>query len=280
MREIDSKIITQQVKSAFIEANLNLPDSLVDCIRESVKSETLPLAKDILIKLEQNIKLAKEINVPICQDTGMAVVFINIGQDVHITNGLLKDAVNQGVREAYIDGDLRLSVVKDPLRRVNTNDNTPAVIHTEIVEGDKIEIICVPKGFGSENASKIKMLEPSADENDIIDFIVDTVKTAGGSPCPPVIAGVGIGGDFEYSAILAKRALTRETGENNPDEFYCNMERKALEKINGTNIGPQGFGGKTTAFAVNIEMFPTHIAGLPVAVNICCHVCRHKKIII
>ena len=280
MREIDSKIITQKIKKAFIEANLNLSESLVNCIKNSVKSESLTLAKNVLLKLEENIKLAKEINVPVCQDTGMAVVFVNIGQEVHITGELLKDAVNQGVREAYVDGDLRLSVVKDPLRRENTNDNTPAIIHTEIVAGAQIEIICVPKGFGSENSSRIKMFEPSANQDDIIDFIVETVKIAGGNPCPPVIAGVGIGGDFEYSAILAKRALTREIGESNPDGFYKNIEQKTLEKINQTNVGPQGFGGKTTAFAVNIETFPTHIAGLPVAVNICCHVYRHKKIII
>jgi len=280
MREIDSKIITQKIKEAFIEANLTLSESLVNCIKGSVKSETSPLAKNVLHKLEENINLARKINVPICQDTGMAVVFINIGQDVHIVGGLLKDAVNQGVREAYVDGDLRLSVVKDPLRRENTNDNTPAIVHTEIIPGDKIEIICVPKGFGSENSSRIKMFEPSANEDDIIDFIVDTVKIAGGNPCPPVVVGVGIGGDFEYSAILAKRALTREIGESNPDEFYKNIEQKTLEKINQTNVGPQGFGGKTTAFAANIETFPTHIAGLPVAVNICCHVYRHKRVVI
>ena len=280
MRDIDSKIITKKIKEAFVEANMTLSESLVNCIKDSAKSETLPLAKNILHILEENIILAKEINVPICQDTGMAVVFVNIGQDVHITGGLLKDAINRGVREAYVDGDLRLSVVKDPIRRGNTNDNTPAIIHTEIVAGDKIEMICVPKGFGSENASRIKMFEPSASEDDIIDFIVETVKIAGGNPCPPVVAGVGIGGDFEYSAVLAKRALTREIGENNPDEFYRNIEHKTLEKINQTNVGPQGFGGKTTAFAVNIETFPTHIAGLPVAVNICCHVCRHKRVVI
>ena len=280
MREIDSKIITQKIKEAFIEANLTISESLVNCIRTSITSEDSVLAKNVLSKLEENIKLAKEINVPICQDTGMAIVFINIGQEVHITGGLLKDAINQGVREAYIDGDLRLSVVKDPLRRINTNDNTPAIIHTEIVAGNQIEIICVPKGFGSENSSRIKMFEPSANKEDIINFIVETVEIAGGNPCPPVVVGVGIGGDFEYSAILAKYALTREIGENNPDEFYGDMERETLEKINKTNVGPQGFGGKTTAFAVNIETFPTHIAGLPVAVNICCHVYRHKKIII
>ena len=281
MREIDSALITRAIKEAFIEANLNLPESLANCIKDSAKAEKLPLAKNVLAKLAENITLAKEINVPICQDTGMAVVFAYIGQDAHIAGGLFKDAVNQGVREAYTDGDLRFSIVEDPLRRTtNTNDNTPAVIHVEITEGDKIELICVPKGFGSENTSRIKMFEPSADENDIIDFIVETVKIAGGNPCPPVVAGVGIGGDFEYCAILAKRALTRDIGKGSPDAFYRAIEQKALEKINETGVGPQGFGGRTTAFAVNVETFPTHIAGLPVAVNICCHVCRHKKIVI
>lgn len=280
IRTLDSKIITQKIKEAFIEANLNVSKNLVNCIKDSAKSETSPLARNILNKLTENIEIAKEINVPICQDTGMAVLFVNIGQDVHIIGGLLRDAINQGVREAYVDGDLRLSVVKDPIRRGNTNDNTPAIIHTDIVAGDKIEIICVPKGFGSENSSRLKMFEPSASEDDIIDFIVETIKIAGGNPCPPIVVGVGIGGDFEYSAILAKKALTREIGENNPDEFYGRIEQKTLERINQTNVGPQGFGGKTTAFAVNIETFPTHIAGLPVAVNICCHVYRHKKVVI
>ena len=280
MREIEAKIITQKIKEGFISANLTLPENLVNCIKNSAKAEHSPLAKSVLSKLEENIRVAKEINVPICQDTGMAVVFASIGQDVHISGGLFFDAVNLGVREAYTDGDLRFSVVKDPLKRGNTNDNTPAIIHTQIVAGDKIEIICVPKGFGSENASRIKMFEPSANENDIIDFIVETVEIAGGNPCRPVVVGVGIGGDFEYSAIMAKRALTREIGEANPDAFYGDIEQRALKKINETDIGPAGFGGKTTAFSVNIETYPTHIAGLPVAVNICCHVCRHKKIII
>jgi fumarate hydratase subunit alpha len=232
--------------------------------------------------MQENIKTASDINVPVCQDTGMAVVFVKIGQDVHIIGELLSDAINQGVREAYVDGDLRLSVIKDPLRRTNTNDNTPAIIHTEIVKGENIEIICVPKGFGSENSSRLKMFEPSASEDDIIEFIVETVKIAGGNPCPPVVVGVGIGGDFEYAAILSKKALTRniDNRNRNKDEFYKIIEEKTLEKINSLDIGPQGLGGKTTAFAVNIEVYPTHIAGLPVAVNICCHVMRHKKIVI
>jgi len=280
MREIDSKTITRGVKEAFIAANMALPESLEGCIKNSVKAEDCPLAKSVLEKLVENLELAKKINVPICQDTGMAVVFARVGQDAHICGGLFAEAINQGVREAYTEGDLRFSVVGDPLRRENTNDNTPAVLHTELVGGDKIELVCVPKGFGSENASRIKMFDPSAGEGDIVDFIAETVKTAGGNPCPPLVVGVGIGGDFEYSAILAKYALTRETGAGNPDAFYRGIEEKALEKINETGVGPQGFGGRTTAFAVNVETYPTHIAGLPVAVNICCHVCRHKKIVI
>ena len=273
-------MIARRIKEAFVEANMALPESLVKRIKTSAESETHPLAKSVLSKLVENLSLAKEINVPVCQDTGMAVVFAYIGQDVRITGELFGDAVNRGVREAYTEGDLRFSVVGDPLRRGNTNDNTPAVIHVELVKGEAMEIVCLPKGFGSENASRIKMFDPSAAGDDIIDFIVETVKIAGGSPCPPVVVGVGIGGDFEYSAVLAKRALTREIGVGNPDPLYGGIEQKALEKINETGVGPQGFGGKTTAFAVNVETFPTHIAGLPVAVNICCHVCRHKRIII
>ena len=280
MRIIKSEDITNAVKTAFIEANLNLSDDVKSCIERSVLCETNQTAKKILHKMQENIKIAADINVPICQDTGMAVLFVRVGQEVHICGELLNDAVNQGVREAYISGDLRLSVVKDPLRRINTNDNTPAIIHTEIVGGENIEIICVPKGFGSENSSRIKMFEPSASEDDIVEFIAETVKIAGGNPCPPVVVGVGIGGDFEYAAILAKRALTREIGIANEDDFYRDIEDKALEKINLLDIGPQGLGGKTTAFAVNIETYPTHIAGLPVAVNICCHVYRHKRVVI
>lgn len=280
MRSVKSEKITEAVKQAFIEANLSLPDSVKACIENSVSRETDETAKKILCKMLENIQAAREINVPVCQDTGMAVLFVRIGQDVHVEGELLSDAINQGVREAYIDGDLRLSVVKDPLRRANTNDNTPAIIHTEIVRGDGIEIVCVPKGFGSENASRLKMFEPSSSSEDIINFIAETVKLAGGNPCPPVVVGVGIGGDFEYAAVLAKKALTRDIGISNCDDFYKSMEQKALESINSLGIGPQGFGGKTTAFAVNIETYPTHIAGLPVAVNICCHVMRHKTVVI
>ena len=280
MREIEARVITQKTKEAFIAANMALPESLEMCIKNSAKTEDFPLAKSVLEKLGENLELAKKINVPICQDTGMAVVFARVGQEVHICGGLFAEAINQGVREAYTEGDLRFSVVGDPLKRENTNDNTPAIIHAEIVGGDQMELVCVPKGFGSENASRIKMFEPSAGEDDIVDFIAETVKIAGGNPCPPLVVGVGIGGDFEYSAILAKHALTREIGVGNPDAYCGGLEKKALEKINETGIGPQGFGGKTTAFAVNIETYPTHIAGLPVAVNICCHVCRHKRIVI
>ncbi len=218
--------------------------------------------------------------MPICQDTGMACVFLEIGQDVHFTGGNLTEAVNEGVRRGYANGYLRKSVVKDPVRRGNTGDNTPAMLYTEIVPGDQVKITVAPKGFGSENMSQLKMFTPSAKREDIIGFIVDCVKTAGSNPCPPVVIGVGIGGDFEYSAILAKKALCRNVSVRNSDSFYADMEQELLEKINALDIGPQGFGGKTTALCVNIETYPTHIAGLPVAVNVGCHVTRHASKII
>ncbi|MCH5321492.1 MAG: fumarate hydratase [Eubacterium sp.] len=281
MREIEAKEITQVVRELVIKANKILPDDLVECITCSKGVETNNTAKSILSDLEKNIDAAKELDIPVCQDTGMAVIFAKIGQDVHIINGSFEKAVNDGVSQGYTDGLLRKSVVADPFKnRVNTNDNTPAIIHTTIVDGDKIEITAAPKGFGSENMSKLKMFTPSAKREDIIDFIVDCVKTAGSNPCPPVVIGVGIGGDFEYSAILAKKALCRNVSERNTDEFYADMERELLEKINALDIGPQGFGGKTTALCVNIETYPTHIAGLPVAVNVGCHVTRHASKII
>lgn len=281
MREIEADKITQAVRELVIKANKILPDDLVECISCSKNLETNDTAKSILSDLEKNIDAAKELDIPVCQDTGMAVIFAKIGQEVHITGSSFKKAVNEGVRQGYIDGLLRKSVVSDPLKnRVNTNDNTPAIIHTSIVDGDKIEITAAPKGFGSENMSRLKMFTPSAKREDILDFIVDCVKTAGSNPCPPVVIGVGIGGDFEYSAILAKKALCRNVSERNSDEFYANMEKELLEKINALDIGPQGFGGKTTALCVNIETYPTHIAGLPVAVNVGCHVTRHASKII
>ena len=227
-----------------------------------------------------NLKAAQELQVPICQDTGMAIIFLEIGQDVHFTNGNLNDAVNEGVRRGYSEGLLRCSIVADPLRRVNTNDNTPAVIHTAITEGKQVKITVAPKGFGSENMSQIKMFTPSATAEAIEDYVVSVTKDAGSNPCPPIIIGVGIGGDFEWSACLAKKALCRDIALRNEDPFYAEMESNILDKINQTGIGPQGFGGDTTALAVNIEKYATHIAGLPVAVNIGCHVTRHKSIIL
>ena len=278
MREVNVSAITQTVKELVIEANKILPDDLISCISCSKKNETNDTARSILGDLEANIDAAKELDIPICQDTGMAVIFAEIGQEVHITGGSFEDAVNKGVSLGYTDGLLRKSVVRDPFYdRVNTNDNTPAIIHTRIVEGDKIKITAAPKGFGSENMSKLRMFTPSAKREDIIDFIVDTVKTAGSNPCPPVVIGVGIGGDFEYSAILAKKALCRSVSKRNEIDFYREMEDELLEKINALDIGPQGFGGRTTALAVNIETYPTHIAGLPVAVNVGCHVTRHAQ---
>ncbi len=276
MREINASSITNCVKELVIKANKILPDDLVDCIGCFENKEKKQTAKSILGDLQRNIDAAKELDIPVCQDTGMAVIFAEIGQDVHIIGGSFEDAVNKGVSLGYTDGLLRKSVVKDPFfNRVNTNDNTPAIIHTKIVDGDKIKITAAPKGFGSENMSSLKMFTPSATKDDIVNFVVETVQKAGSNPCPPVVIGVGIGGDFEYSAILAKKALCRSISKRNDNELYANLEQEILTKINGLDIGPQGFGGNTTALAVNIETYPTHIAGLPVAVNVGCHVTRH-----
>ncbi|MCH5317075.1 MAG: fumarate hydratase [Eubacterium sp.] len=278
MREINVSLITQTVKELVIKANKILPDDLVSCISCSKESENNDTARSILGDLEANIDAAKELDIPVCQDTGMAVIFAEIGQDVHIVGGSFEEAVNKGVSLGYVDGLLRKSVVRDPFYdRVNTEDNTPAIIHTKIVDGDKIKITAAPKGFGSENMSALRMFTPSAKREDIIGFIVDAVKKAGSNPCPPVVIGVGIGGDFEYSAILAKKALCRSVSKRNDIDFYREMEAELLERINALDIGPQGFGGKTTALAVNIETYPTHIAGLPVAVNVGCHVTRHAQ---
>lgn len=278
MREVSSQEITKTVKELVIKANKILPQDLVDCISCSSKSEQNVTAKSVLSDLQANIDAASELDIPVCQDTGMAVIFAEIGQDVHISGENFEDAVNRGVAEGYTEGLLRKSVVRDPFAdRVNTNDNTPAVIHTRIVPGDKIKITAAPKGFGSENMSALRMFTPSAKKDDIIGFVVDTVKKAGSNPCPPIVVGLGIGGDFEYSALLAKKALCRSVSLRNTNQFYADMEKEILEKVNLLNIGPQGFGGKTTALAVNIETYPTHIAGLPVAVNIGCHVTRHAS---
>ncbi len=282
MREISTETIKKETEKIFINANYILPDSVCTAINNAKKNETYDLAASVLDKLNQNIEAAKKINVPICQDTGMAVVFAEIGSEVCLKGELsFEEAINQGVRDAYINGYLRKSIVSDPLfNRKNTNDNTPAIIHTRIVKGDKIRLVAAPKGFGSENMSAVKMFTPSATEDDIIDFVVDVVKNAGSNPCPPIIVGVGIGGNFEYCTYLSKLALTRDLDKRNPDQKYAELEQKILDKINKLGIGPQGFGGKTTALAVNIEQYPTHIAGLPCAVNIGCHVTRHKEIVI
>ncbi len=280
MREVLCSQITDTVKELCIKANKILPDDLVCRIKNGYESEEKDLPKSVMGDLVNNLNCAKELNIPICQDTGMAIVFIEIGQDVHLINGDLETAINEGVSQGYVDGLLRKSIVRDPLYRVNTNDNTPAIIYTKIVSGENVKITVAPKGFGSENMSKIKMFTPSATKEDIMDFVIDVVKTAGGNPCPPIVLGVGIGGDFEYCAYLSKVALCRDTDKQNTNPFYAQMEKDLLEKINNTNIGPQGFGGKTTALAVNIETAPTHIAGLPVAVNVGCHVTRHATAIL
>lgn len=275
MREISAERITEAVKRLCIEANIDLPGDVRGRICESMTSETWPQAREILARIMENDTIAAEARRPVCQDTGMACVFLKIGQDVHIT-GDLTEAVNEGVRRGYREGYLRKSVVADPLNRVNTGDNTPAVITCEIVPGDALEVTVAPKGFGSENMSRIKMLRPSDGLEGVRDFVLETVEEAGPNPCPPIVVGVGIGGTFDKAAALAKKALLRSLDAPNPDPFYAELEKRLLADINGLGIGPQGFGGKTTALAVNIETFPTHIAGLPVAVNINCHVARHK----
>ncbi len=277
MREINALEISALIKEMCIEANKILPNDLVDCIACGYTAEEQELPRSVMGDLLENLKCAKELDVPICQDTGMAVVFAEIGQDVHIVGGGFEDAVNEGVRQGYVDGLLRKSVVSDPLERINTNDNTPAIIHTRIVDGDKITLTVAPKGFGSENMSRIKMFTPSATKEDIVNFVVETVKIAGGNPCPPVVLGVGIGGDFEQCAFLSKKALCRNVSERNKMTLYADLENEMLLRVNETGVGPQGFGGKTTALAVNIETAPTHIAGLPVAVNVGCHVTRHIR---
>lgn len=280
MRELDIKVIEAKVKELAIEANYYLPRDVKDRIEILKNEESYPLAKDILEKIEENYRVAENEKKPLCQDTGMACVFIEVGQDVHLIGGNLEESINNGVRDAYEEGYLRKSVVSDPIKRVNSNNNLPAIINYKIVEGDKIKIIFSPKGFGSENMSAIKMLKPSEGIEGVKNFIIDTVVKAGGNPCPPIVVGVGIGGNFDKVASLAKTALIRDLDKRNDDKFYRDLEEELLEKINSLGIGPQGFGGRTTALAVNIEVFPTHIAGLPVAVNINCHSTRHKEAII
>lgn len=281
MRVVDTSLIEEKVCELFCSANYSLPESVKSSIKEFEISEDNERAKNILGKLLENLECAAEMNVPVCQDTGMAIVFLEIGQEVSLCGELLEVAVNNGVKRAYEEGYLRKSVVSEPLfERINTSDNTPAIIHTEIVQGDKIKIIAAPKGFGSENMSKIKMFTPSASKQDIIDFVVASVKEAGGNPCPPVILGIGIGGSFEKAALLSKKALCRDIDIRNSDERYAALEDEILEAVNLSGVGPQGFGGKCTALGVNIEFYPTHIAGLPCAVNFGCHVTRHKECVI
>ncbi len=280
MREVDVSVIEDEVCKLFLQANAKLPEDLENKIKLSAEMESNPLAKSIFCDMCKNLTTASKLNIPICQDTGMAVIFCELGQDIHLTGGDFNKAVNNGVRRAYKEGKMRCSIVSDPLKRVNTEDNTPALIHLSIVSGDKIKLTAAPKGFGSENMSKIKMFTPSATKEDIIDFVIQTVKLAGSNPCPPIVVGVGIGSDFEGCALLSKKALCRSIETRHPDSFYKELEKTMLEKINSLNIGAQGFGGDITALAVNIETAPTHIAGLPVAVNIGCHVTRHAQAII
>ena len=279
MREINAALITETVKKLCIEANCHLSSDIKSRIAEFCDKEPWNQAKEILERIIENYEIADKREQPICQDTGVACVFLNIGQDVHI-NGDITEAVNEGVRQGYTLGYLRKSVVRDPLDRVNTGDNTPAMIYFELVSGDKIEITVAPKGFGSENMSKIAMLRPSDGLEGVKNFVIRSVEEAGPNPCPPIVVGVGIGGTFDKAAYLAKKALLRPVDKRNQDPFYAELEEELLEEINKLGIGPQGFGGKTTALAVNIEKFPTHIAGLPVAVNINCHVTRHKTEVI
>lgn len=280
MREVSTKEITKNIKEMCIEANYTLSDDVKNKIINSAAVEESEIGKKILNQLEENMNIADSDNIPICQDTGMAVIFIKIGQDVHITGGNLEDAINQGVREGYIEGYLRKSVVKDPIIRENTKDNTPAVIHYEIIPGDKIEITVAPKGFGSENMSRVCMLKPADGIEGVKNAVIETVKLAGPNACPPVVVGVGVGGTFEKCALLAKKALTRDIDSENSIEYVAELEKELLNEINKLNIGPGGLGGNVTALGVNIETYPTHIAGLPVAVNMCCHVNRHKKRVI
>lgn len=280
MRRINVETITQNIKEMCIEANHFLSPDMKKVFDEAAASEESPLGRQILGQLEENLCIAGEEMIPICQDNGMAVVFIKVGQDVHLIGGSLTDAINEGVRQGYVDGYLRKSVVKDPIYRENTKDNTPAIIHYEIVEGEQVEITVAPKGFGSENMSRIFMLKPADGIEGVKDAILTAVRDAGPNACPPMVVGVGIGGTFEKCAEMAKHALTRNLEEESPVEYVRDLEKEMLETINNLGIGPGGLGGRTTALAVNIETYPTHIAGLPVGINICCHVNRHAHRVI
>jgi fumarate hydratase subunit alpha len=280
MRNINSEEITSAVKKLSIDANYYLGDDVVKVIKDSVDKEESPLGKEILNQILENADIARKERMPLCQDTGLAAIFVELGSEVHIEGLTLESAIQEGVAQGYEDGYLRKSMVEDPLRRKNTGDNTPAVISIRIVKGDKIKITILPKGGGSENMSAIKMLKPSDGEDGVKDFVVETVKKAGGNPCPPIIVGIGIGGSFDKCAHLAKKALLREVGSTHADPYYADMEKELLEKINNIGIGPQGLGGRITALAVHIETHPCHIASLPVAVNTQCHSARHKEVTI
>ena len=276
MKTVNAQTITETIAHLCIDANRNLPKDVAAALHQAEETEPFAPARDLLSLLTKNEQIARTTQMPICQDTGMAVVFADVGQDVHIA-GDFAEAVNEGVRRGYVEGLLRKSVVGDPLRRVNTGDNTPAVLHTRLVPGDTLTLTVAPKGFGSENMSQLRMLTPASGIDGVKRFVLDTVRAAGANPCPPMVLGIGIGGSFDKAACLAKHALLRPVNEPNPDEYYAALERELLDKINALGIGPQGFGGKTTALAVLIEAMPTHVAGLPVAVNISCHATRRAS---
>ena len=279
MREIRADKITRAVKNLCMDANYCLPQDVVDALKKGYVEEESPVGKDILQQILKNVEIAKKEKIPLCQDTGVAVFFVDLGQEVKIVGGSLEDAINEGVRQGYTEGYLRKSMVSDPLfERTNTRDNTPSIIHLKVVPGDRIKIVIAPKGGGAENMSRVAMLKPADGVEGVKNFVIETVKKAGPNPCPPVVVGVGIGGDFEEAAFLAKKALLRKIGEHNPDPKYARLEDELLTSINNLGIGPQGLGGRTTALAVNIEWLPCHIASLPVAVNIQCHAARHKEI--
>lgn len=280
MKEIHVEEIVSAVEKLCIEANYDLGTDIMTGFHQALKAERSPLGQEVLERLIENAEIAHQERVPMCQDTGMAVFFVSIGQDLHVVGGALTEAINEGVRRGYDQGHLRKSVVKDPFDRVNTGDNTPAVIHYDIVPGDSLHLVVAPKGFGSENMGGLKMCKPSEGLEGAMQFVVDTVDRAGGNPCPPIIVGVGVGGTMEKATFLAKKSLLRDVGKHNPEERLAKIEEELLERINRLGIGPQGFGGVTTALAVNLEVYPTHIAGMPVAVNIGCHATRHKEIIL
>lgn len=280
MRTINTELITQQIKEMCMEVNIHLSEDVKSAILKARQKEESSLGQQILGQLEENMDIADETKIPICQDTGMTVVFLKVGQDVHFEGTYIEDAINQGIREGYQEGYLRKSVVKDPVDRVNTKDNTPGVIHYEIVPGDQVEITVAPKGFGSENMSRLYMLKPADGLDGIRNAILETVKLAGPNACPPIVVGVGIGGTFEKCAILAKKALTRDLNSSSEIPYVKALEEEMLDKINALGIGPAGLGGRVTALGINIETYPTHIAGMPVAVNICCHVNRHIRRVI